>query len=52
MTLELCLDDQDLRALQAIHLSEPLYKAAQSVGLSNNGLKVHLDRAVIAWLAR
>jgi len=53
VTLELCLDSRDLRALQALRLGEPLYKAAQSVGLSNNGLKVHLGRAVIdAWLAR
>jgi len=53
VTLVLHLDDRDLRALQALRLGEPLYKAASSVGLSNNGLKVHLGRAVIdAWLAR
>jgi len=53
VTLELRLDDQDLQALQAMRLGEPLYKAAQRVGLTNNGLKVHLGRAVIdAWLAR
>jgi len=51
--LELRLDSRNLRALQALRLGEPLYKAAGSVGLSNNGLKVHLGRAVIdAWLAR
>lgn len=53
VTLELCLSDEALRALQALRLGEPLYKAAASVDLSNNGLKVQLGRAVIdAWVWR